>query len=30
MPKTFIDDETGSMGFFIDSEGNLVGLHSNL
>ena len=27
-PKTFIDEETGSMAFIIDSEGNIVGLHS--
>jgi predicted enzyme related to lactoylglutathione lyase len=27
-PKTFIDEETGSMAFVIDSEGNIVGLHS--
>lgn len=29
MPKTFIDAETGYMAFFIDSEGNNVGLHSS-
>lgn len=29
MPKTHIDPETGNMAFFIDSEGNMVGLHSN-
>ncbi len=29
MPKTFIDADTGYMAFFIDSEGNLMGLHSN-
>lgn len=29
MPKTFIDKETGYMAFFIDSEGNMLGLHSN-
>lgn len=28
MPKTNIDPETGNMAFFIDTEGNLVGLHS--
>ncbi len=27
-PKTFIDEETGSMAFIIDSEENIVGLHS--
>lgn len=29
MPKTLIDEQTGYMAFFIDSEGNKVGLHSN-
>jgi uncharacterized protein len=29
MPKTFINEETGYMAFFMDTEGNLVGLHSN-
>lgn len=29
LPKTHIDEETGYMAFFIDSEGNKVGLHSN-
>ena len=29
MPKTLINEETGYMAFFIDSEGNSVGLHSN-
>ncbi|MCW3086279.1 MAG: Glyoxalase/bleomycin resistance protein/dioxygenase [Bacteroidetes bacterium] len=29
MPKMHINDETGYMGFFIDSEGNKVGMHSN-
>jgi uncharacterized protein len=29
MPKTHIDEQTGYMAFFIDSEGNKVGLHSN-
>ncbi|MFP5039456.1 VOC family protein [Parasediminibacterium sp. JCM 36343] len=29
MPKTKISDEIGFMAFFIDSEGNAVGLHSN-
>jgi predicted enzyme related to lactoylglutathione lyase len=29
MPKTKINDEIGFMAFFIDSEGNNVGLHSN-
>ncbi len=28
MPKTFIDPDTGYMAFFLDTEGNLVGLHS--
>ena len=28
MPKTKISDDIGYMAFFIDSEGNLVGLHS--
>lgn len=28
MPKTNIDAETGNMAFFMDTEGNLVGLHS--
>ena len=28
MPKTKISDEIGYMGFFIDSEGNAVALHS--
>ncbi|MBK7869399.1 MAG: VOC family protein [Saprospiraceae bacterium] len=28
MPKTQIDEETGYMAFFIDTEGNKVGLHS--
>jgi predicted enzyme related to lactoylglutathione lyase len=28
MPKTQITPEIGSMAFFIDSEGNKVGLHS--
>ena len=28
MPKTQISPEIGYMGFFIDSEGNRVGLHS--
>lgn len=28
MPKTNIDPETGNMAFFIDTEGNMVGLHS--
>jgi predicted enzyme related to lactoylglutathione lyase len=27
-PKIFIDEETGSMAFIIDTEGNIVGLHS--
>jgi predicted enzyme related to lactoylglutathione lyase len=29
MPKTHISPEVGHMAFFIDSEGNKVGLHSN-
>ena len=29
MPKTHINENTGYMAFFIDSEGNKVGLHSN-
>lgn len=29
LPKTFIDEQTGYMAFFIDSEGNSIGLHSN-
>ncbi len=29
MPKTNLGD-SGNMAFFIDSEGNMVGLHSNL
>ncbi len=29
MPKTHIDEETGYMAFFMDTEGNKVGLHSN-
>lgn len=29
MPKTHIDEETGYMAFFLDTEGNKVGLHSN-
>ncbi len=29
MPKTKISDEVGCMAFFIDTEGNRVGLHSN-
>lgn len=28
MPKTNIDPETGNMAFIMDTEGNLVGLHS--
>jgi len=28
MPKTLIDEQTGYMAFFIDSEGNKVALHS--
>ena len=29
MPKTLIDEQTGYMAFFADTEGNSVGLHSN-
>lgn len=29
MPKTKITDEIGYMAFFIDTEGNKVGMHSN-
>lgn len=29
MPKTLIDEQTGNMAFFTDTEGNNVGLHSN-
>lgn len=29
MPKTMIDEQTGYMAFFVDSEGNRMGLHSN-
>jgi len=29
MPKTSISKEVGHMAFFIDTEGNRVGLHSN-
>ena len=28
MPKTIISEDSGYMAFFIDSEGNSVGLHS--
>lgn len=28
MPKMKISDEVGYMAFFIDTEGNKVGLHS--
>jgi len=28
MPKTHIDPDTGHMAFFMDTEGNLVGVHS--
>ena len=28
MPKTFVSNEVGYMAFFIDTEGNKVGLHS--
>lgn len=29
MPKTLIDENTGYMAFFNDTEGNTIGLHSN-
>lgn len=29
LPKTHINDETGFMAYFEDSEGNMIGLHSN-
>lgn len=29
MPKTLIDEQTGYMAFFIDTEGNKIGLHSS-
>ncbi|WP_037576101.1 VOC family protein [Sporocytophaga myxococcoides] len=29
MPKTLIDEQTGYMAFFTDTEGNNIGLHSN-
>lgn len=29
MPRTLIDEQTGYMAFFVDSEGNKVGLHSS-
>jgi predicted enzyme related to lactoylglutathione lyase len=29
MPKGKISDEIGYMGFFMDTEGNAVALHSN-
>ena len=29
MPKTKISDEIGYMAFFVDTEGNSIGLHSN-
>lgn len=29
MPKTLIDENSGYMAFFTDTEGNTVGLHSN-
>lgn len=28
LPKTLIDEQSGYMAFFVDSEGNSVGLHS--
>ena len=29
MPKTFIDEDSGYFGIFIDSQGNKLALHSN-
>ena len=29
MPKTLIDENSGFMAFFTDTEGNTIGLHSN-
>ncbi len=29
MPKTLIDEQSGYMAFFTDTEGNNIGLHSN-
>lgn len=29
MPKTNIDPDTGNMAFFMDTEDNLLGIHSN-
>jgi len=29
MPKTLIDENTGYMAFFTDTEDNTIGLHSN-
>ena len=29
MPKTQIDEQSGYMAFFTDTEGNNIGLHSN-
>jgi uncharacterized protein len=29
LPKTQIDEQVGHMAFFIDTEGNVIGLHSN-
>ena len=29
MPKTLIDENSGYMAFFTDTEGNAIGLHSN-
>ena len=29
MKKTLIDENTGYMAFFVDTEGNSIGLHSN-
>lgn len=29
MPRTLIDEQTGYMAFFTDTEGNRIGLHSS-
>lgn len=29
MPRTLIDEQTGYMAFFMDTEGNRVGLHAS-
>ena len=28
LPKTFMGDMVGNIAFFLDSEGNRIGLHS--